>query len=236
MELTIKCPDCGKELKVTIEEATTVASKAVLTKKQEETVSWLEIAERIHAGSENAIEVGDEIACTLKDGTEVVFVAAAINPYVENEVAFVIKDCLPDLHNMNDDCTNEGGWRDSGMREYVNGKIYDLLPDDLKSVIKERTIVQKQDDEELSSTDKLWLLSRTEVTGTDYETDVNDVHFPLFKDERSRVKQVDGETYWYWLRSPYASSSSAFCYVYANGGASYNNANASNGVAFGFLI
>jgi hypothetical protein len=137
---------------------------------------------------------------------------------------------------MNEDCTNEGGWSNSAMREYLNVDIYNLLPDDLKDIIKERKISQIQDGEEYTSIDKLWLLSRTEVFGGDYDTDSNDVHFPLFCDERSRVKQVDSETYWYWLRSPIASSSTSFCIVYNGGGANNSGASYSGGVAFGFLI
>ena len=43
-------------------------------------------------------------------------------------------------------------------------------------------------------------------------------------------------TWWYWLRSPYGSNSTIFCYVYSNGNANYGRASGARGVAFGFCL
>ena len=142
---------------------------------------------------------------------------------------------MRDLHYMNEKCTNKGGWLDSDMRKYLNNTIFNLLQEDLKSVIADRTIRQVKDGRELVSTDKLWLLSSTEI-GYDYSTDENDVHFSLFSDERSRVKQVDGETQWYWLRSPLAIGSTCFCAITSGGSDNGSHASGAICVAFGFLI
>lgn len=204
-----------------------------IIKKTATPITWEEVKELIGKGQHKAFfEVGDIIPAELKDGQQVRFVVAEV---FDDSIAFVTEDCLKDRHYMNEHWTNAGGWRDCAMRKYLNTEIYDLLPDDLKAVIADRTITQEKDGEELTSTDKLWLLSLTEV-GEDYETDKGDVHFSLFKDERSRVKQVEGETWWYWLRSPYASNGTTFCTVNANGSAANNTATNSIGVAFGFLI
>lgn len=234
METIIKCPDCGKTFKITITEENT--QSVTLTTPKSSNLSWQEIEALVQAGS---IKVGDEVGCTLKNGKEVVFVAAAVNPYGDGQVAFVIKDCLSDTHYMNKECTNDGGWYSSDMREWLNKDIWELLPDDLKAVIKTRKILQKIDGDVTESEDKLWLLSCKEVTGEDYNddpTDFDDVHFPLFSDERSRVKQIDGETCWYWLRSPNASYSTNFCNVSSSGSASNYSATNSRGVAFSFII
>ena len=71
--------------------------------------------------------------------------------------------------------------------------------------------------------------------GGDYEVDVDDVHFPLYENEGSRVKMnADGETWCYWLRS--AGGTYYFRCVYGNG--DYDGGGAYNtfGVALGFLI
>lgn len=235
MEVTIKCPDCGKTLKVTVVAEETPQTEII--RRVSAPTTWEEISEKIKTGkAREFLSVGDVVPFTMKDGQTVNAVVAEIDPYGENEVAFVIEDCLDERHVMNEEYTNAGGWRDCEMREYLNSTVLALLPDDLKAVIADRTITQEKDGEVLTSTDKLWLLSLTEV-GEDYETDKGDVHFSLFKDERSRVKQQDGETVWYWLRSPYAAGSAYFCSVGANGGAgNTSGANFSSGVAFGFLI
>lgn len=229
MEIKIKCPDCGKMLKVTVE--TEKAPKVQLARKETYETTWEDVVSH-----KESLSVGDEIMCQLKNGEVVYAVVAAINPYGDNEVAFVFKDCIGEDAEMNDECTNKGGWRDSKMRGYVNGEIYDLLPDDLKAIIKPRTIKQKMDGEELMSEDKLWLLSYTELFGGDYSVDEGDVHFPLFDTEGSRVKMNDeGVTWCYWTRTPSANSTTIFRYVYSDG--SYINYTAGNsyGVALGFL-
>lgn len=228
MEIKVKCPDCGKMLKVTVEAEE--MAKVSLIKKQESETTWEDIV-----ANKDKLCIGDEVRCQLKNGKVVYAVVAAINPYGDNRVAFVFKDCIGEDQVMNDEATNKGGWCDCKMREYVNTEILTLLPDDLKSVIKPRTIKQSVQGEDCESTDSLWLLSYTEVFGGDYSVDVCDVHFPLFDTEGSRVKMnEDGSTWCYWLRS--ASNTDTFRYVNSSGNYYYNSANNSNGVALGFLV
>ena len=56
----------------------------------------------------------------------------------------------------------------------------------------------------------------------------------IFKHERDRVKEVAGETWSWWLRSPNASNSYIFVFVYAGGTVYYTNARYSLGFAPGF--
>ena len=230
MELSIKCPDCGKMLKVTVTADET--PKVTLTKKTESDTSWFDIA-----ADKSKLEIGDEVSCVLKNGEPATFVVAALNPYEENEAFFVIRDCIGDDKPMNDDCTNEGGWSKSKMRKYLNEDIWNLLPDDLKAVIKPRKLHTK--DTDLDTEDNLWLLSRMEVFGKESGAEVGDVHFPLFKTEKDRVKvNADGETWCYWLRSPHTANSAIFWYVSTSGSGNHNYRHAYNsyGVAFGFKI
>lgn len=233
MEFKITCPDCGKVHSISITEDAT--SEITLTSKTKKKTSWSEIAKDIHSGN-SSLELGNEITCTLKNGLAVVLVVAALNPYASNEVAFVIKDCMPDTHCMNEHGGNKGGWNKSDLNKYLNTDIFDLLPDDLKAVIKERVITQKQGNKEYTASCKLWCPSYKEITGRNNETDVDDVHFPLFSDERSRVKQVGEGTMWYWTRTPYTGSTNGFVFVSTGGNSNNYNATTSGGVAFGFLI
>lgn len=228
MEIKVKCPDCGKMLRVTIEAEE--MPKVSLIKKQESETTWEDIV-----ANKDKLCIGDEVRCQLKDGKVVYAVVTAINPYGDNQVAFVFKDCIGEDQVMNDEATNKGGWRDCEMREYVNTEILALLPDDLKSVIKPRTIKQSLQGEDCESTDSLWLLSYTEVFGGDYSVDVGDVHFPLFDTEGSRVKMnEEGSTWCYWLRS--ALNTNTFRSVNSNGSYDSDDASYSSGVALGFLV
>lgn len=228
MEIKVKCPDCGKMLRVTVEAEE--MPNVSLIKKQESETTWEDIV-----ANKDKLRIGDEVRCQLKNGKVVYAVVAAINPYGDNQVAFVFKDCIGEDQTMNDKATNKGGWRDCKMREYVNTEILALLPDDLKSVIRPRTIKQSIQGENCESTDSLWLLSYTEVFGGDYSVDVGDVHFPLFDTEGSRVKMnEDGDTWCYWLRSAYDTN--YFGIVSSNGYNYGNSASGSSGVALGFLV
>ena len=67
--------------------------------------------------------------------------------------------------------------------------------------------------------------------------DLGDEQFELFDSERSHVKEVPGRgTWWYWLRSPYASNSTFFCLVDSSGSAYFISASFARGVAFGFCL
>lgn len=234
MKTTIYCPDCGKMLEVTVLDKE--PQKIKLVKKNSIETNWLDVKKAVIENAAGVFEVGDKISCTLKNGQVIEFTVAAINPYGKNEVAFVTEDLLDDEYQMNEENTNKGGWSKSDLRTTLNTKIFDLLPDELQAVIKPRTIVQDIYDAVFKSTDKLWIPSRKELFGVDNDVDKGDVHFPLFNTYKSRVKNRKGQYEWYWTRSPLASSSTYFCFVYSGGNSNSNNANHSYGVAFGFLL
>ena len=74
---------------------------------------------------------------------------------------------------MNTESTNSGSWPASEMRTYVNGDLYNKLPEELKKNIIDTKVVTghgRNDTSNFTSTDKLYLLSGHEV----YEDDVND--------------------------------------------------------------
>lgn len=170
------------------------------------------------------LKVGDEITETLKDGREVVFV-------VMDDGVIGLKNCLG-AHCMNETWTNEGGWPACDMRRYLNTEIFALLPDELQAAIKPRLIQ--------GAYDNLWLFSEMEVFGEhDWAEKDEDPGEQLeyYKTPANRVKfDKDGSTSWWWERSPYASSSTNFCYVHSIGNASTNGASTSLGVCFGFCI
>ena len=124
----------------------------------------------------------------------------------------------------------------SKMRRHLNEEFIDLLPDDLKAVIKPRTIKQLLNGRAVTCEDKLWLMSHKEIFGVDWQTDVDDIHFELFKDRRNRVKFFNGEPAPWWERSPLYNNINNFCFVSTYGAANYYSAIYSYGVAPAFII
>mgnify|MGYP001519786300 CR=1 FL=1 len=46
--------------------------------------------------------------------------AQVVHVTKEGRVMVVLKDCMEKMHAMNDYVTNEGGWKDSAMRKWLN--------------------------------------------------------------------------------------------------------------------
>lgn len=161
---------------------------------------------------------------------------------------------------MNTSNTNSGGWNNSHMRKTVLGSnaaptsptantLLACLPSDLRAVMKS---VTKYSDNTggsntasyvTATTDYLWLLSEFEVQGTrSYANSAeqnSQAQYDYYKAGNSKIKYKHNATgtaaYW-WLRSVYATLSSRFCLVHADGRAIHDSAHYSNGVAPGFAV
>lgn len=201
--------------------------------------TWAELKALSKAGKlGEVLKSGDNIPVTLKNGEEVSF---DIGKDESGKIYFIMHNCLKEKKPMNSDWTNKGGWEESDMRKYLNEEVIELLPDELRKIIKPTKIVQVWNGKRRETKDKLFLLSRTQVFGKDinYEAiEPNDSQIDIFKNPRGRVKELNGSgtlCYW-WLRSPGSGHSSIFCYVYTDGTVEDSGANISLGVAPAFCI
>ena len=164
---------------------------------------------------------------------------------------------------MNTESTNSGSWPASEMRTYVNGDLYNKLPEELKKNIIDTKVVTghgRNDTSNFTSTDKLYLLSGHEV----YEDDVNDKiseydtaynqtrqldfyksknvlsNSPWNSDtiilQKDVLKYNNGASAFWWLRAPNSNNSRAFLSV--GGGGFWNHALSSSplGLAPAFRI
>lgn len=198
-----------------------------LTQTVTKETTWKDIAAFCESGkAADLLSVGDIISIVLKNGEKMRIAVAGINTYKENEVLFAFKDILSEEAPMNEDWTNEGGYEASQMAKYLDTEIFNLLPDDLQEVIKERR------------GHKLWLFSRREVFGEDgrYICPEDDVHIPYYQDSENRIKLRDGDPDWWWLASPLAAITTYFCRVNDCGDSLGDRASISCGVAPGFCV
>lgn len=158
---------------------------------------------------------------------------------------------------MNTSNTNSGGWKDSYMRNNIcgtsktsyTGTIIGVIPAALRAVLKSVTKYTNNNGSSSSSsavtatTDYFFLLSEYEVFGNityanNYEANYQQ-QYAYYSAGNSKVKyrhdQTGSSVYW-WLRSPYAGSSSYFVYVNAGGSVAYSYASISFGLAPGFCV
>lgn len=199
------------------------------------TTSIAEIKKTISSG--NGIEFirpFDKLAIELKNGEHVNAVCAG---YVnEKRARFVLEDCLAEKWRMNDKPTNKGGYLKSEGRRHVLKDILPLFPDELAEVFEPRPMSETIDGELHEYADTLWIPSATDVFGARdwWNEEPDSFQLEIFKRERDRVKEVAGETWFWWLRSPRASNSSAFVSVDTDGTVYDHTADYSLGFAPGF--
>lgn len=131
----------------------------------------------------------------------------------------------------------------------ASGTLMAALPSDLRAVLKPITkytnnVGQSSAASAITPTvDYLPLLSEYEVfkthTYANSNEDAYQAQYQYYANGKSKVKyrhnSVSNTAYW-WLRSPYASNSDAFCGVNTGGTISNGNANGSYGVAPAFLV
>jgi len=190
---------------------------------------------------EHTIRVSNTSAC---DGT------------LESETAcgFVLEfaDIIA-LKGMNDnESTNAGGWPATTMRTYLNGTIYDALPEDLKNGIIDTVVVSghgsTEGESNFISEDKLYLLSPMELWGSNpgYDTaatieitrqlDYYTLKNVTISNCGDAIKKYNSTASFWWLRSARSINNDTFFYVFHGGASNNNGAVAAYGVSPAFRI
>lgn len=231
-----------------------------------DSLSWAEIAEIAKAGRAACVfNIGDEKTITLSTGEKITLVILGFfhDTYYDSEydedtsytITFGMKNCLATRYQMNASNTNVGGWESSKMRTSVMPTLLSQLPADLQSVIKsvyKKTSAGNKSTTITTTNDKLFLLSEVEVNGTTATTYADEgEQYAYFKRNGGYVQygndgyypngikalsNGDGDSYFWWLRSPYVASANNFRCVSIVGYVSYTYASNSCGVSFGFCV
>ena len=227
------------------------------------TDSWKTIIKAVKNNNISKYNVGDTKAIDMGSyGTHTLRVANMSTPsecstsrFSQTACGFVLEFAdIITTHTMNDTVTNVGGWPATSMRIFVNNDIYNLLPSDLKNGIIDTTVVSSygsEDSSNFTSTDKLYLLSPTEIwsdwksnSGSNYDT-ARDVTRQLdyYKNEgvttsnySKAIKFYNSTDDWWWLRSARSIADYSFYNVYYYGGWSYDSATDTYGVSPAFRI
>jgi hypothetical protein len=164
---------------------------------------------------------------------------------------------IPVSRRMNATDTNEGGYRDSEMRQYLisdtdsggSGRISFLaglknagVPDEvLWGPTRIVSVKGKDGSKEIS--DLLWLPTVNELCSigggkevVEDETTKNQARLEYHLSIDDVKKYVISGAHFYWLASPYAGSSSSFCFVNYSGDANFTSAGSSGGCVPAFCV
>lgn len=197
-----------------------------------EDVTWQQVKEA--AMSQDAVErlpLRSEIAVDLGDGRIATVVVAAHIPATENNPAgirFVFKDCIGRPYRTSERPQRQNNYRTSDVRIYLLGEVYQLLPAELRAIIRPRKIIEIYKEDKQEYEDMLWLLSETDVFGRGESTwqfgradGPDDFQLPIFRNALDRVRRDSmGDPVPWSLRSVDMEDNCGICIVNSGGGAS----------------
>ena len=223
------------------------------------TDSWSTIIANVKAGngSEYAIGSTKEVNLGSTYGTHTLRVANTSTPsecsgtgFSQSACGFVLEfaDIITE-HAMNDTNTNVGGWPATSMRTFVNNDIYNAIPSEIKNAIIDTTVVSghgREDAENFTSTDKLYLLSTAEVWANGQSCDTardNTRQLDYYKNlgtstsnYSGAIKKSESSAVLWWLRAAYSIYTNNFLTVNDHGGWRSDDAYATRGVAPAFRL
>ena len=227
------------------------------------TDSWETIATAVRDGNISKYNVGDTKEIDMGTyGTHTLRIANTSTPsecstegFSQSACGFVLEftDVITN-HVMNSDSTNVDGWPASSMYTFVNNDIYNALPTDLKGIIINTTVVsghgKTSGEANLSSTDKLYLLSTAEIWAQGSSNKINydtarDVTRQLdfyanngvtTSNYNNVIKKNNNNVAEWWLRTSNSGSNLNFYGVGSAGAYSINDASYSSGVSPAFRI
>ena len=216
--------------------------------------SWKTIQKAVQTGNTNNYNIGDTKAVDLGSfGTHTVRISnmsACESEISETACGFVVEfaDVIT-KQQFNSSNTNIGGWKESAMRTYVNGTIFNSLPSDLQNVIATTKVISghgsTQGETNFETQDKLYLLNSQEIWGSnDYDTSVGvskqlDYYKNLgvtMENNSKAIKQYFESNVHWWLRSSYIKNADYFLIVGSDGLWHGDNASSHDGVSPTFRI
>ena len=158
---------------------------------------------------------------------------------------FEFEDIIASLQ-MNSNSTSSGGYPESILYKKINTELYDLLPTDLKSVLKTVKVVSshsKNDANDFITYDKIYLLSLREIYGNNSASYVinNDTawnktrQLDYYKQGNSSIKSdAFSNNHPWWLRT--AIPSGGFAAVEPNGNPEFYDSTFDLGISIAFKI
>ena len=201
------------------------------------TDSWKTIVKAVQENNISKYNVGDTKEIDMGEyGTHTVRISNTSTPsecstsgFSQTACGFVLEfEDIITNHVMNDAVTNVGGWPASSMYTFVNTDIYNAIPEELRNGIIDTTVVSghgsASEEANFTSTDKLYLLSGTEVYSDLGATDDTTSNLTKQLDYYANIGVTSGISFLnamkndaWWLRSADCSNTVSFNSVDGDG-------------------
>lgn len=220
------------------------------------TDSWETIRDNVKNGkAEEYYKVGDTKEINVEGyGELTVRIANMTTPseclqedFSQTACGFVVEFVnVLEERQFNGTPTNDYGWPESVLQNYLNNEFYNKLPQDLQNVIINTKTVSGSGSAYTSNyigSEKIYLFSHREILG-DY-IEESDLSFEYTRqldyyklNESSPIKSIyyADNNYSYWARSAAKYDNESFLYITSTGNLEYKYANESTGVSPAFRI
>ena len=143
------------------------------------------------------------------------------------ECAFIVgqKNCLGEKGYMNSSNTTNGGWNACARRTWCNSVYKNAMPSTLIEIFKEHQNIAANGtgSTAVTSNDYFALQSTKEVlgsaSGANATVEANNKQFKYYETSANRIKKLgdSGSATDWWVRSPYNTASTGFCYIGSGG-------------------
>ena len=216
------------------------------------TDTWETIVTAVQNGNTNYYNVGDTKTVSMGSlGTHTLRIANKTTPsacsgtgYSQTACGFVLE--FVDI--ISSRAMGEGGWESSTARTYVNNTVYNALPSGLKKGIIYTTVVSGVGGSNVTTTDRLYLLTHVEVAGSNHDSDsvktTNTRKLAYYSSAgvtssnyAGAIKKLSGTDTDWWLRSNYGTATAKYMYFSGSSGSPYSGTGTlSKGISPAFRI
>ena len=220
------------------------------------TDSWETIQKEVKIGNTSKYNVGDTKEINLTNfGTHTVRIsnmsACTNGETSETACGFVVEFAdIITKHTFNNTSTNVGGWKNSEIRTYVNGTIYNSLPSELQNAITSTKVISghgsTSGETNFETQDKVYLISSKELYGTATVKDTLSTEtkqLDYYKNKgvtllkyTEAVKKYNLQDVNWWLRSATSDTTDFFLDVATKGVWTNGASTALNGISPAFRI
>ncbi len=220
------------------------------------TDSWETIHKAVKTGKISKYNVGDTKEINLTNfGTHTVRISnmseCTNGETSETACGFVVEFVdIVTTQPFNSTNTNVGGWKNSSIRTYINGTLYNSLPSELQNAITSTKVISghgsTSGETNFETQDKVYLISSKELYGTATVKDTLNIEtkqLDYYKNKgvallkyTEAIKKYNLQDINWWLRSATSDTTDFFLDVATNGVWTNGASTALNGISPAFRI
>lgn len=130
-------------------------------------------------------------------------------------------DCYAISSKMRDTGSNAGGWENTYIRDTLMAEILNKFPDEVKAAVREvskLTGAGSASTTLVTTADKLFIPSETELFGSaNIGAPGEGTQYPYYETSANRKKYRGTTGVAWWTRTPSATSTTTYVYLYASG-------------------